>query len=308
MSAEGVVYFGGLTDSRRWAGLEFRPDDIVISAPSKCGATWMQMIVALLIFQSPELPAPLSELSPWLDIRARTTVDVHAQLDAQGHRRFIKTHTPLDGLPTASGVTFVVIGRDPRHVAVSMSRHRANLDGDRIAALLEQVEGPQPASQQVARPTDPRERIVEWIDDDMDPHDNLASLRGTLWHLSGAWERRTDPSVHLVHYADLEADLDGQMRGIATLLGIEVPEASWAGLVAAARFDRMRSAADRTAPTEGIGLLLEPDAFFRGDAAQQWATLTTTSDQQAYQHRVEQLAAPDLVDWLHRSMATGAGL
>jgi hypothetical protein len=306
MGAEGAVYRGGLTDSLRWAGFEFRPDDIVISAPSKCGTTWMQMIMALLIFQSPELPAPLSELSPWLDIRARTSADVRAQLDGQRHRRFIKTHTPLDGLPTASGVTFIVIGRDPRHVAVSMSRHRANLDGARIAALLERVEGPQPAAARVPRPTDPRERIMQWIEDDSDPR--MASLRGTLWHLGGAWERRTDPSVQLVHYAELEADLDGQMRGIATLLGIEVPEASWTGLVAAARLDRMRSAADRTAPTEGIGLLLDPKAFFCGDSAQQWAALTTSSDREAYCRRVAKFAAPDLVDWLHRGKATGDGL
>jgi hypothetical protein len=146
---------------------------------------------------------------------------------------------------------------------------------------------------------------MQWIEDDSDPR--MASLRGTLWHLGGAWERRTDPSVHLVHYADLEADLDGQMRGIATLLGIEVPEASWAALVAAARFDQMRSTADRTAPTEGIGLLLDPKDFFRGDSAHQWAALTTASDREGYRRRVERFAAPDLVDWLHRDNATRIG-
>lgn len=300
MDVRRAVYRGGLTDSRRWDGFEFRSDDIVISAPSKCGTTWIQMIMALLVFQSPDLPAPLSELSPWLDMRARKSADMQAQLDRQQHRRIIKTHTPLDGLPTAPGVTFIIIARNPCQVAVSMSRHRENLDSDRIAALLEHVEGPNPAGQQFARPTDPRERIVEWIEDDSDPHVNLASLRGTLWHLSGAWERRTDPSVHLVHYADLKADLDGQMRGIEARFGIEVPEARWAELVAAAGFDRMRSIADRTAPAEGVGLLRHPKDFFRGDSAEQWTSLTTQSDRDAYNRRVHQLAPPGLVDWLQR--------
>ena len=63
-------------DSARWDGFRFRPGDIVISTPPKCGTTWTQMICALLVFQTPDLPAPLGELSPWLDMvtRPRTVV------------------------------------------------------------------------------------------------------------------------------------------------------------------------------------------------------------------------------------------
>ena len=46
-----------------------------------------------------------------------------------------------------------------------------------------------------------------------------------MWHLSDAWSRRGEPNVVLVHYDDLSADLDGQMRRIAGRLGIAVPEA-----------------------------------------------------------------------------------
>jgi hypothetical protein len=56
-------------DSARWVGFPFRDGDIVISTRSKTGTTWVQMICALLIFQTPELPAPLARLSPWLDHR-----------------------------------------------------------------------------------------------------------------------------------------------------------------------------------------------------------------------------------------------
>jgi hypothetical protein len=54
-------------DSARWAGFPFRNGDIVISTRSKSGTTWMQMICALLIFQTPQLPGQLGDLSPWLD-------------------------------------------------------------------------------------------------------------------------------------------------------------------------------------------------------------------------------------------------
>jgi len=54
-------------DSARWLDFPFRQGDIVISTRSKSGTTWAQMICALLVFQSADLPAPLGHLSPWLD-------------------------------------------------------------------------------------------------------------------------------------------------------------------------------------------------------------------------------------------------
>ncbi|MDQ1696066.1 MAG: hypothetical protein QOJ03_1419, partial [Frankiaceae bacterium] len=88
-------YRSVVADSIRWEGFTFRPGDIVVSTPPKCGTTWMQRLCALLVFDSVELPAPISILSPWLDMLLAPLDDVLARLDAQQHRRFIKTHTPL---------------------------------------------------------------------------------------------------------------------------------------------------------------------------------------------------------------------
>ena len=109
---ELVHYANPIFDSARWKGFDLRPDDIVISTPAKCGTTWTQMIVALLVLQSADLPAPLATLSPWLDMRTRARRDVVADLEAQTHRRFIKTHTPLPGLPIVDGVSYICAGRD----------------------------------------------------------------------------------------------------------------------------------------------------------------------------------------------------
>jgi len=123
-------------DSARWDGFELRSDDIIISTPAKCGTTWTQMICALLILQEPELPLPLDTLSPWIDMVTRARTDVFADLEAQTHRRFIKTHTPLDGIPNDPTVTYICVGRDPRDVALSMDHHIDNTD---IGAFLMQV-------------------------------------------------------------------------------------------------------------------------------------------------------------------------
>lgn len=50
-------------DPQRWEGFAFR-DDIVIATGGKCGTTWIQMQVAVLLFRTPQLPASLATLSP----------------------------------------------------------------------------------------------------------------------------------------------------------------------------------------------------------------------------------------------------
>src|SRR5215213_180815 len=122
-------------DSARWDGFVFRPGDVVISTPPKSGTTWTQMLCALVIFDGPAFPALLDQMSPWLDMSIRPLAEVAAVLATQTHRRFIKTHTPLDGLPRQADVTYLVVGRDPRDVAISFEHHIANLDFARLLEL-----------------------------------------------------------------------------------------------------------------------------------------------------------------------------
>ena len=198
-------------DSGRWLGFPFRDGDIVISTRSKTGTTWLQMICGLLIFQTPRLPASLGRLSPWLDHLIAPREQVYAQLAAQQHRRFIKTHTPLDGIPLDPRASYIVMGRHPLDMAVSLYHQGNNIDRARVRELTGQ---PEPA-----RPPEPprplREWLLRWIGSTASPREQMDSLPGIMWHLSDAWARRGQPNVLLVHYDDLLADLDGQMRGLA---------------------------------------------------------------------------------------------
>ena len=55
-------------DSTIWNDLEFRDDDIIIGTYAKSGTTWMQQIIAQMMFGGdPELS--VAEMSPWLDLR-----------------------------------------------------------------------------------------------------------------------------------------------------------------------------------------------------------------------------------------------
>jgi hypothetical protein len=263
------------------------------------------MICALLILQEPELPLPLDTLSPWIDMVTRSRTEVFADLEAQTHRRFIKTHTPLDGIPNDPTVTYICVGRDPRDVALSMDHHIDNMDfgafiiaRDRSAAIDGIELGPLPPRQ--PRPDGERARFWQWVDDETPSTQVGSSLRRTAEHLQTFWDAADDLDVVYLHYDDLQTDLEGQMRQLAARLGIDVDEHRWPRLVKAATFESMRSRADTTVPAGGPDHWIDPAAFFSRGTSGQWRDLLDDADLARYAARVRLLAADDLVEWLHR--------
>ena len=103
-----------------------------------------------------------------------------------------------------------------------------------------------------------------------------------------------------LHYDDLKADLEGQVRELAAHLGIEVDEDRWPSLVEAATFESMRSRADTTVPGGGPEHWIDPVAFFSRGTSGQWRDLLEDADLARYAARVRALASDDLVESLHR--------
>jgi aryl sulfotransferase len=295
MPERPVRYRSHEEDSGRWVGFPFRDGDIVISTRSKSGTTWVQMICALLVFQTSKLPAPLSELSPWLDWLITPRTDLYARLAEQQHRRFIKTHTPLDGIPLDSRVTYLVVARHPLDMAVSLYHQGENLDRRRLRRLTGYAEPPE----EPPRRPSLQEWMRSWIDGDEDPREQLDSLPGLMWHFSDAWRRRGAANVFLVHYDDLSENLDGEMRRVAGILGIDVPEVKWPQLVAAASFETMKARADLLAP-DPSGILKSRQAFFRSGRSGAGRSLLSDAELDRYRERTARLAPLDLLAWLHR--------
>jgi aryl sulfotransferase len=287
-------YVSGDDDSARWDGFPFRDGDIVISTRSKSGTTWMQMVCALLVFGTPELPAPLPELSPWVDHAIEPVADVFARLEAQRHRRFLKTHTPLDGIPIDDRATYVVVARHPLDMAVSLYHQGDNIDRQRLAELTGVP----------ARPSAPRPSAHDWVErwtrDGVTPLEQPDSLAGVLHHVCDAWSRSTAASnIVLVHYADLLADLRGEMLRVARRLRIDVPEERLPALAKAATFARMRARSGELTPNT-LGVLKDSAVFFRTGRSGSGRELLTSAELEAYERRVARLAPPEVVAWLHR--------
>ncbi|TDC85419.1 sulfotransferase domain-containing protein [Micromonospora sp. KC606] len=286
-------------DTERWDHVPFRAGDIVISTPPKCGTTWTQMICALLIFQTTELPRPLDAISPWPDALTHRLDDVLADLEKQPHRRFMKTHTPLDGLPFDDRVTYICVARDPRDVAISWDNHIDNADLDVAMAMRAAAVGmddldPSTPTGLPERSESARDRFWSWIDND----GTLVGLSALCHHLSTFWQVRDEPNVLLLHYGEMKTDLEGQMRGLAARLGIEIPEQRWPELLNAASFEAMRARAHDLAPE--LPLWRDPHRFFHRGTSGQWRDLLDQDDLRRYETRVRELFAPDLAEWVHR--------
>lgn len=289
-----------VSDSARWDAFPFRPDDVVISTPPKCGTTWMQMLCGLLVFDTPEFDRPLTEISPWVDAVTYEYDAALANLEAQQHRRFMKTHTPLDGLPMHQGVTYICVGRDPRDVAVSFANAQANVSPKAMTSAFN-AGGVDPATVEPP-PEDPHERFRRWASAELlnGPQAGFgATLANMMSHMQTFWDRREEPEVALFHYSDLLADLPSELRRLATVLSIDVSDRRIKELAAAATFDSMRARADELAPGIDNQIWSDNRAFFHSGTNRQWHDLLDADDIRRYEERLAELASPELAAWLH---------
>jgi hypothetical protein len=196
------------------------------------------------------------------------------------------------------GATYIVAGRQPLDSAISLCHQAGNINQARQRELAAQFTG-QPLPAETDTPPKPAGQwLRDWIDSDASPHQQMDSIRGVLWHNAEAWARRAEPNIVLLHYADLSADLGGQMRQLAARLGITVPEGTWPALIEAAAYSSMRAAAEQIIGPSQI--LKRPAGFFRRGVSGSGRESLTAAELAHYYTRAAELAPPDMLAWLHR--------
>jgi aryl sulfotransferase len=291
-------------DSARWAGYRPRFDDIIISTYPKCGTTWMQRIVCMLVFKSAE-PKSLHHVSPWLDMRTRFTAEeILAHAETQTHRRFLKSHLPYDALPVYEGVKFIHVARDGRDAALSYYNHYASY----TPAAIERhntVTLADPKFRQAFLPMtkDAAGFFHDWVLDGGAKGDEKASF----FHIEKSfWAARRDPNVLLVHYNDLKKDLGGEMRRIARFLAIEVPEAVWPSLIEGASFEAMRQQGDKLMPQAQLTWGGGTNTFLHSGSNNRWRGVAASEDLELYDATVEREFSPELARWVeHGRLVAG---
>jgi len=276
-------------DSTAWNGFQFRDDDIVIATYAKTGTTWVQQIISQLIFNGEE-GLPVADMSPWLDLRIPPTEAKWAGLEAQTHRRFMKTHLPVDALVFSSHAKYIYIARDGRDVVWSLYNHHSTAN-DAWYEALNQTPGL--VGPPIERPVD---NIVqyyhEWLNRDGYPF-------WPFWeNISTWWDIRDLPNVNLIHFSALKADMPGEIRKIAAFLDIKIDESMWKTILYHCSFDYMKANATPSVPLGG--------AFWDGGAEQfihkgvngRWKDTLSEVDSQQYENLAVAKLGERCAHWL----------
>jgi aryl sulfotransferase len=276
-------------DSTIWNGFKFRDDDIVISTYAKSGTTWVQQIVAQLLFAGAE-DMEVAEMSPWLDLRVPPKAIKLPLVEAQAHRRFLKTHLPVDALVYSPRAKYIYIGRDGRDVVWSLYNHHANANEAWYHALNDT---PGLVGPPIGRPVpDIRSYFLEWLDSDGYPF-------WPFWeNIRSWWAIRDLPNLHMIHFAALKADMAGEIRRIAEFLEIPVDPSRWDAIVEHCSFEYMKKNATKTVPLGGAFWDGGAETFINKGTNDRWRDILTPSDVKAYERRAQSELGEACADWL----------
>jgi aryl sulfotransferase len=279
-------------NSTSWNDFKFRNDDIIIATYAKSGTTWVQQIVSQLVFDGAE-GLEVAEMSPWLDLRVPPKEVKLPAVEAQTHRRFLKTHLPVDALVYSPKAKYLYIGRDGRDVVWSMYNHHANANEFWYQALNDT---PGRVGPPIGRPpADIRRYFLEWLERDGHPF-------WPFWeNVRSWWEIRELSNLLLLHFNELKADLPGQIRRIAAFLDVTIDGSRWDAIVEHCSFAYMKRHATKSVPLGGAFWDGGAETFVHQGTNGRWRTTLTPEDCRRY----EEMARRELGEACARWLATG---
>jgi aryl sulfotransferase len=268
-----------------------------VSTYAKAGTTWMQQIISQLLFDAVE-GLPVADMSPWVDLRVPPKEVKLLAIEAQEHRRFLKTHLPVDALVFSPQAKYLYIGRDGRDVVWSMYNHHYNAN-DLWYQALNKTPG------RVGPPIEPPPGDVvqyfqDWMERDGHPF-------WPFWeNVRSWWDVRDLPNVHMVHFTDLKTDMEGEIRKIADFLEIPVNEDLWPAILEHCSFGYMKANAVQTVPLGGAFWDAGAQVFINKGVNGRWTELLSEEESRRYEARALEELGEDCARWLaHGEIAGG---
>jgi aryl sulfotransferase len=276
-------------DSTIWNDFPFRDDDIIISTYAKSGTTWMQQIISQLIFNG-QAGLPVADMSPWMDLRV-PPVPVKMQIvEAQEHRRFLKTHLPIDALVFSPKAKYIYMGRDGRDVLWSLYNHHCSAN-EKWYGTMNQTPGL--VGPPMGKPEgDIKEYFNNWLNNDGYPF-------WSLWeNVNSWWSIRELPNILFVHFANLKKDMPGEIRKIAAFLEIPINESTWDKILEHCSFNYMKENATASVPLGGIFWDGGAKTFIHKGKNGRWRDVLTEEESANYERVAEEKLGSACAHWL----------
>ena len=229
-------------------------------------------------------------MSPWLDLRVPPKEVKLPEVEAQTHRRFIKTHLPVDALVFSPKAKYVYIGRDGRDVLWSMYNHHATANATWYAALNDTPGRVGPA---IARPPSSITQYYhDWLDQDGYPW-------WPFWeNVRSWWDIRNLPNVYLIHFARLKEDMPGEIRRVAAFLGIPIDGGKWDDILHHCSFDYMKANATQSVPLGGAFWDGGAQTFVHKGTNGRWREVLQDAEVEKYERIAARELDPECANWL----------
>lgn len=276
-------------DSTIWNDFVFRDDDIIIASYAKSGTTWLQQIIAQLLFNGEE-DLEVAEMSPWMDLRIPPKKIKLPLVEAQTHRRFVKTHLPTDALVFSDRVKYIYIGRDGRDIIWSLYNHHSKANAVWYAGLNKTPGRVGPPIEKP--PASVKQYYHDWLDRDGHP----------LWpfweNVLSWWAIRKLSNVLMIHFANLKRDMPGQIRKIAQFLDISIDESKWESILLHCSFDYMKVNAVKSVPFEGALWNGGVQSFIYKGTNGRWRESLDHDEIKKYENRATAELSHECAHWL----------
>ena len=283
-------YQDQLMDSTRWDDFPYRDGDIVIGTWAKSGTTWTQQIMGQLLFNG-EPHLPVMDIAPWVDLRLFPVESVREVVDSQDHRRFLKTHLPGDSITIDPRASYIYIGRGGLDTLWSWYHHHKILTPESYELINNHPENPGVTLEPPIE--DRRQYLRDWLENDGFP-------MGPFWRTTQSWwDIGHAPNVLLLHFNNLKADMEGEIRRIAAFLNIEIDETKWPDIVEHCTFDYMKKNADDLSP-ENYSALFSGGLtnFVNKGKNGRWVDTFTSEDVALYEKHRDDNLTPECAHWL----------
>ena len=276
-------------DSTIWNDLKFRDNDIVTATYGKAGTTWVQQMIAQMLL-GPDPHLAVAELSPWLDLRVPPKPVKLPVVEAQTHRRLLKTHLPVEALVYSPQAKYLYVGRDARDVVWSLYNHHANANAKWYEALNDTPGRVGPPIE--PPPADIRQYWVDWMERDGYPF-------WPFWESVRSWWAIRDlPNLRFLHYNHLKRDMSGEMKALAEFLEIPVRSQDWPRILEYCSFDWMKANATKSVPLGGAFWDAGAQVFINKGVNGRWKDTLTAADNAAYEARAKKELGEDCAHWL----------
>lgn len=276
-----------------WSKINLSEDDIIIASTIKSGTTWLQQIIAQLVFKG-EFKENLSDISYWIDtVREYSEEEMISNICKQKHRRFFKTHSPASVVLANEENTpkYIFITRDFRDVVWSFYNHFVN-SKYKIRDHSKENE----ITLKLRASTNPYEfwKIVMKNKEIFKRCKSYKIIWSYFITIKTWLEIKDRENVLILHFNDLKQDLKGIIRKVSSYLGYNYKDEVIDKIYTKCTFEYMKQNSTQCVPVA----FKNRKGFINKGTNKRWESTLNEDDFEEYNNLIQEFFNDDVIQWI----------